>query len=72
MVEEYETLNPMAIALLSPPAIMAGTQGFTEAVEEFWFLSGYWGNPWVSAGWIGKNWCGVSLWHGPPSSAEVD
>jgi len=40
VVEEYEPLSPMAIALLSPSAVMPGPQGFTETVQKFRFLTG--------------------------------
>jgi uncharacterized membrane protein YhhN len=53
-----------SIAELNSSSVMAGAQGFTETVQKFRFLSRLRRNSWVSAGWIGKNWCGVSLWHG--------
>jgi len=46
---------------------MAGAQGVAETVQRFRFLSRLRRDSWVSADWIGKRWCGVSLWHGPPS-----
>jgi hypothetical protein len=39
-IEEYEPLDPMAIGLLSSSAVMAGAQGFTEAVQKFRLCGG--------------------------------
>jgi hypothetical protein len=68
VVEITEALDPMAVALLSSSAVMVGAQGFAEAVQEFRLLSRRMRNSRVSAGQIGKNWCGVSLWHRLSSS----
>jgi hypothetical protein len=32
IMEEDESLDPVAVALLGPAAVVAGTQGFTKAV----------------------------------------
>jgi hypothetical protein len=42
-----------SIVELSSSAVMAGAQGFTEAVKEFWFLTGFRrGNPRILIDWI--------------------
>jgi hypothetical protein len=38
VVEEDESLDPVAVALFGAAAIVAGPQGRTEAVEELRFL----------------------------------
>ena len=44
MMEENEALDPVAVALLGPAAVMAGTEGFTQPVEELRLLPcRYWG-----------------------------
>ena len=47
-----EGLYPVAIALLSSSAVLAGAQGFTEAIQEFRFWTGFRRNSWVLADWI--------------------
>jgi len=67
-IEEYERLEPMAIALLSSSAVMAGAQGFTEAVQKFRLCGGRRRMARVSSNWIQRDRYGVSHWHGPSSS----
>ncbi len=67
-IEEYELFDPMAVALLGSSAVMAGAQGFTEAVQKFWLCGGRRRMARVSSNWIRRDWYGVSLWHRPPSS----
>jgi len=68
VVEIDKPLNPMAIGLLSPSAVVAGAEGFTEAVQKF----GLWGGPErmarVRSDSIRKDWYGFSLRHGLSSS----
>jgi hypothetical protein len=39
-IEKYEPFDPMAIGLLSSLAVMAGAQGFLEAVQKFRLCGG--------------------------------
>jgi hypothetical protein len=44
VAEENEALDPVAVALPGPAAVMAGTEGFAQAVEELRLVPGrYWG-----------------------------
>jgi hypothetical protein len=52
VVKEYEPLDPMAIGLFSPAAVMAGAEGFAETIQKFRFLNGLRSKMGVSADWI--------------------
>lgn len=40
-MEENVALNPVAVRLLSAAAVMAGAQGFVQAVHQFWSARRY-------------------------------
>jgi len=59
----------VAPSLFTCPWVYTAVQGFAKVVQEFRFLTGVRrDNSWMWADWIWRKWCGVSLWHGLPSS----
>jgi hypothetical protein len=54
--------------IITSSAVMAGEQGYAEAVRKFRLCGGRRRMARVLSNWIQRDWYGVSHWHGPPSS----
>ena len=70
VMEKDKPLDPMAIGLLGSSAVMAGTEGFAQTVEELRFCGGHGRMARVPSKLGRRELDGVNLWHRLPCSGR--